>query len=131
MPNFPKTFSHIPVTLPALSLCLFFIAACNPAEKPESSATSQSISVVKDGSGKTADLSPLENAQKAYENQDFGTALKLLLPLAQNNDRVAQFLVGDMHAKGQGTNQDQTIALTWFEKALTPDFTFCMFLAET
>ena len=42
----------------------------------------------------------------AYERQDYKTAYKLWLPLAEQGDADAQVLLGVMYGKGQGVPQD-------------------------
>ncbi len=39
---------------------------------------------------------------KAYKNKDYGNALKLLLPLAEDGNANAQYYIGLMHWSGKG-----------------------------
>ena len=60
---------------------------------------------------------PFEDGRGAYARGDFGTALRLWLPLAERGDVRAQFGVGVMHEKGQGVVQDNVDALKWYRLA--------------
>ena len=50
----------------------------------------------------------------AYERQDYKTAYKLWLPLAEQGDADAQVLLGFMYEKGQGVPQDYKEAVKWY-----------------
>ena len=50
----------------------------------------------------------------AYERQDYKTAYKLWLPLAEQGDADAQVLLGFMYSEGQGVPQDYVLAHMWF-----------------
>ena len=60
---------------------------------------------------------PLDDAKRAYAQQDFATALKLLLPLAKNGNAVAQATLGTMYNAGQGVAQDFAVAMRWWRLA--------------
>jgi TPR repeat protein len=53
----------------------------------------------------------------AWRMGDFGDAMRILLPLAQQGDASAQHRVGVMHAFGQGVPQDWKEATRWFQKS--------------
>lgn len=53
----------------------------------------------------------------AYVNQDYSVALRLLEPLAEKNDPLAQLFVGRMLAKGQGASQNCEHAIDWLTRA--------------
>ena len=60
---------------------------------------------------------PREDGMEAIEQGDFGTALRLLTPLANEGDAEAQHNLGVMYVTGSGVTQDLTIAKGWFERA--------------
>lgn len=64
-----------------------------------------------------ATAGPFEDAQAAYELNDYATALLLLKPLADEGHVEAQKLLGYMHEIGQGVPQEYSYAATWYEKA--------------
>jgi len=55
-----------------------------------------------------------QNAQDAYDRQDYETAYKLILPLAEQGDAQAQYNLGVMYDKGQGVPQDYKEAVKWY-----------------
>ena len=50
----------------------------------------------------------------AYQKQDYKTAYKLWLPLAEQGDADAQVLLGVMYDKGQGVPQDYKESIKWY-----------------
>ena len=50
----------------------------------------------------------------AYERQDYKTAYKLWLLLAEQGDADAQVLLGFMYDRGRGVPQDYVLALMWW-----------------
>lgn len=54
---------------------------------------------------------------KAFESQDYATALKEWHPLAEQGDSKAQYLLGVLYAKGQGVPQDFNEALKWYKRS--------------
>lgn len=60
---------------------------------------------------------PFEDGLAAFDQQQFATALKLWLPLAQQGHRAAQFNVGVLYEKGLGVAQDPAEAARWYLKA--------------
>lgn len=59
---------------------------------------------------------------KAYQAQDYATALKEWQPLAQQGDRNAQFNLGLMYLDGQGVPQDFEQAADWLRKSARKGF---------
>ena len=53
----------------------------------------------------------------AFDRGDYANAARLLLPLAERGDARAQFLVGFMHRRGAGVQQNFGEALKWFRRA--------------
>jgi TPR repeat protein len=60
---------------------------------------------------------PFEDAVEAHSGGDYRKALRLIRPLANDGDAVAQFNLGLMYATGQGVQQDNAAAALWFRKA--------------
>ena len=59
----------------------------------------------------------LEDGVAAHERQDYATALRLFLPLADQGDVAAEFNLGSMYAYGEGVPRDFAEAGKWFRKA--------------
>ena len=58
-----------------------------------------------------------QDGRKAYNRGDYATALKELLPLAEQGHAGAQYFVGYMYYKGQGVVQNGAEAVKWFRQA--------------
>ena len=58
----------------------------------------------------------------AYDRSDYATALKVWLPLAQEEDKVAQTYVGEIYEKGLGVQPDYALASEWYRKAATQGY---------
>ena len=65
----------------------------------------------------TPAFADLAAGQRAWKDGDYATALKELLPLAQQGNAVAQVNVGLMYNGGQGVPQDVNEALRWYRLA--------------
>lgn len=57
----------------------------------------------------------LESAKRAYQEKDYAKAFKELMPLADQGNADAQFIVGKMYWAGQGVLKDSDQAITWFK----------------
>lgn len=57
----------------------------------------------------------LESAKRAYEQKDYATALRELMPLAKQGNADAQLILGKMYLKGQGVLKDADQAIKWFK----------------
>ena len=55
-----------------------------------------------------------ENAADAFEREDYETAYKLILPLAEQGDAYAQFNLGLMYGNGLGVPQEYKEAEKWY-----------------
>jgi TPR repeat protein len=60
---------------------------------------------------------PLEDASVAFERRDFATALRLLRPLADQGNAIAQFILGVMYDNGKGVPQNDAEAMKWYRAA--------------
>src|SRR5947208_2527852 len=59
----------------------------------------------------------LQDAQSAIERKDYPTALRILRPLAQGGDPVAQSVLGSMYGLGFGVQKSYPEALNWVRKS--------------
>ena len=60
---------------------------------------------------------PLEDGVAAYKKRNYETAMKLLKPLADEGNAVAQEHVGRMVERGKTVPADFRVALDWYQKA--------------
>jgi TPR repeat protein len=60
---------------------------------------------------------PLQAGIAAYNAEDYASAAKLLLPLAEQGNAKAQTYVGFMYASGRGLPQDYIAAARWYRSA--------------
>jgi len=58
-----------------------------------------------------------EEGVRAYHTGDYAAAVGAFVPLAQQGDARAQFLLGAVYAQGQGVPQDYAVAAQWFRRA--------------
>ncbi|HOY70214.1 MAG TPA: tetratricopeptide repeat protein [Methylotenera sp.] len=59
----------------------------------------------------------LEEANSAYNNKDYKTALREYLPLAKKGNDYAQFKVGELYFEGKGVLQDYEEGYKWLTKS--------------
>ncbi len=59
----------------------------------------------------------LEDAKAAIQNEDFTKSYELLLPLGEENNAEAQFLLGSLYINGQGVEKDDNKGLSWIMKS--------------
>src|SRR5262245_56577587 len=59
----------------------------------------------------------LHEGLAAYDRDDYATAYRELLPLAQRGDAIAQCVLGIMYQSGEGVAQDDAKAVWWYRKA--------------
>ena len=60
---------------------------------------------------------PLEDAEAAFEQQDYATAMRIVRPLANQGDTVAEFDLGVLYQNGFGVPPSQADAAAWFLKS--------------
>jgi TPR repeat protein len=65
---------------------------------------------------------PFEDGEAAYGRGDYGTALGLIRPLADQGKPSSQAMLGLMYALGQGVKQDYAAALAWYRKSADQGF---------
>ena len=70
----------------------------------------------------TADITiafagPFEDALAAYDRHEYGTALQLMRPLAEQGSAEAQNGMGALYYHGYGVTQDFKEALEWYRLA--------------
>ena len=71
--------------------------------------------VVACATGAAADS--FDDANSAYQREDFALAVRLFRPLAEQGNAGAQYNLGMMHAKGQSVPKDYREAAKWFQLA--------------
>ena len=54
-----------------------------------------------------------QDGKDAYDRNDYKTAHKLFLPLAEQGHATGQFYLGLMYANGQGVSRDYKEAVKW------------------
>ena len=59
----------------------------------------------------------LQDAAKAVRNKEYDRAYKLVLPLAQQGNPIAQYNLGAMYSNGEGVAQDYKEAIQWYRLA--------------
>ena len=59
---------------------------------------------------------------QAYLKGDYAVALHHLEPLAKDGEPYAQYVLGVMHAMGQGVRRNDEIALKWYRKSADQGF---------
>ena len=57
---------------------------------------------------------PLEDADAALKRRDYATALRFILPQAEQGDASAQYNLGVLYDNGLGVPQDKVRAYMWF-----------------
>ncbi|MEO5862430.1 MAG: tetratricopeptide repeat protein [Burkholderiales bacterium] len=69
----------------------------------------------------------MRTAQDALDREDYRTALKEFLAMAEAGDGLAQSSLGVMHERGMGTPRDYGEALYWFTKSAEQGHSFGQF----
>lgn len=67
--------------------------------------------------GSAAAAGPYEDAVASFQRGDFATALMQLLPLADQGNTNAQYVLGMMYDDGLGVPPDSREAVRWYTKA--------------
>lgn len=60
------------------------------------------------------DIENVRKFEKAIDNDDYTNAFKLLLPLAEQGQEIAQSTVGTFYEYGLGTKKDMKLAFKWY-----------------
>ena len=74
-----------------------------------------------------ASAGPFEEAEAAYERNDFSRALRLLRPLAEKGHAGAQKNLGLMYWMGEGVPKDEELAAFWYRRAANQGEPFAQF----
>ncbi len=64
----------------------------------------------------------LSEACKAYEAEDFDHALSAFQELAQEDDAIAQYHLGELYAYGKGVEADAEQAADWYQLAANQNY---------
>ena len=70
---------------------------------------------------------PFEEAQAAFDKNDYVTAMRLWRPLAEEGNVDAQNNLGLMYEEGMGVPQDHAMAVSWYRKAADQGSGFAQF----
>ncbi len=66
---------------------------------------------------------PLKEAiVETYKKGNYEKTYSLTLPKAKKGDPAAQYLIGDLHARGQGVAKDDVLALEWYLRSAEQGF---------
>jgi uncharacterized protein len=68
-------------------------------------------------SGRAEPANALSDALIRYAKLDYVAAHRMLAPLADDGDTVAQEILGFMYSRGEGIARDEAVALHWFTLA--------------
>jgi|SRR5450631_4412449 TPR repeat protein len=60
---------------------------------------------------------PLEDGNAAYSRHDYATAMRILRPLAESGDGMAETIVGMMYFNNFGVPLDYATAHMWFSRS--------------
>ena len=63
-----------------------------------------------------------EKGYAAYEGGDYGAAMRLWRPLAEQRDAKAQYYLGQLYQNGQGVPQNYAEAMKWYRLAADQDY---------
>jgi TPR repeat protein len=64
-----------------------------------------------------ASADDLQDAAAAIHRKDYPTAVRLLEPLAQAGNALAQMRLGTLYYHGHGVRESDALALQWFQRA--------------
>jgi len=70
---------------------------------------------------------PLADAVQAIESGRHSQAVKLLTPLANAGNALAQYRLGSLYYQGRGVPEDEKQAIFWWKKAAAQGYTEAMF----
>lgn len=68
------------------------------------------------------DITPLDEALAALQNQDYDSAASILKNLANNGDAEAQFELAKCYQNGTGVKKNTSVAASWFNKSAESGF---------
>lgn len=60
---------------------------------------------------------PTEDANRAFDANRFEQAARLLAPLAQHGNPVAQLRLGILYFQGRGVKEDERLAISWWRRS--------------
>jgi DNA repair exonuclease SbcCD ATPase subunit len=62
-------------------------------------------------------LSPLDEGVMAYKRSQYSDALRILTPLANEGNPIAQYIIATLYREGRGVLSNNALALKWMRKA--------------
>ena len=75
----------------------------------------------------TAHAADFSEGVRAYEHNDYATALRIFRQFAAQGDVTAQNRLGVMYGNGQGVAQDYGEAMKWYRKAADQGYALAQF----
>ena len=94
-------------------IIVVLLPACSAIEQfqkqPETKPVSTDI--------QTTTTDGYDKGKEAFHGGDYAQAMRLLQPLAQQNNAEAQYAMGYMYYYGQGVQADRLKAIEWFRRA--------------
>ena len=84
---------------------------------PQTLATLLSALILSTSSEGLSAMESSDEAQSAYNHDQYPTPLEFRRTLAELGDAVAQYELGVMYSKGYGVPRNYSAAVTWFRKA--------------
>ena len=111
-------FNRLSIALLALTVAIGVLSSCEKsADVAHKSAANNTVTPNPHSAGGLPQVDPLKDAEAAFQRNDYVTALKAWLPLAQSGNADAKISVGSLYQYGQGVPQDYAEALRWYHKA--------------
>ncbi len=89
--------------------CLLFLSACSTTPKEQSSEEKASILEIQ--------AKRFQIGKELYLNHQYGQAVNILLPLAQQGHLNAQYTIGYMYHHGQGLPRNEKESTRWITMA--------------
>lgn len=99
------------LSLKAVFLLILLSAACTSVP-PSADRGEGRAAVISQASD--ADI---KEARSALDSKDYAKAIRLLIPLAEQGNPIAQYGLGAIYADGLGVNRDYSEAAKWFRKS--------------
>jgi len=62
-------------------------------------------------------LNPLDEGVMAYKRSQYSDALRILTPLANEDNPIAQYIIATLYREGRGVLSNNALALKWMRKA--------------
>lgn len=97
-----------------LTCMTLFMTSCVTTTKPASTAQTEQTAEHKPS---VAEMSELTYGKRLFEQGEYKSAMKQLLPIAARGNPEAQYAVGYMYYYGYGINRDTESGRFWIESS--------------